>query len=133
MENLMLPTLVVPFLAQAAMTTGGGFELCWPGVRIRVGEGSLLPVCDAADALLAEQVAEVVVTGCEAPEAAPDVESPAVSQAPAADAEESQPADVVAADGPTPDPAGAVVVPPSGDDHPDAGQEDRRDEADHRT
>ena len=44
------------------------------------------------------------------------------SETPATDAPNSQPADAVAADGPTPDPAGAVVVPPHGDDHPDAGQ-----------
>ena len=57
--------------------------------------------------------------GAEAPT---ETEAPAQTEAPAADAEESQPADIVAADGPTPDPAGAVVVPPHGDDHPDAQQ-----------
>ena len=56
------------------------------------------------------------------PDAAPEADAPAETEAPAAEAEESQPADVVAADGPTPDPAGAVVVPPHGDDHPDAQQ-----------
>ncbi len=57
-----------------------------------------------------------------ATEAKAAAQAAADSETPATDAPDSQQADVVAADGPTPDPAGAVVVPPHGDDHPDAGQ-----------
>ena len=71
----------------------------------------------AAETLAAE--AATTAPAAETPGSdAPSAETPAAD----ADAQESQPAEVVAADGPTPDPAGAVVVPPHGDDHPDAGQ-----------
>jgi len=55
-----------------------------------------------------------------APSTEPD-ESP-VTDAPAAEAPESQEAEAAGSDAATPDPAGAVQVPPHADEHPDAAQ-----------
>ncbi len=81
------------------------------------------PEAEAPEAEAPEAEApEAEAPEAEAPEAeAPEAEAPEV-EAPEAQAEASQPADAIAADGPTPDAAGSVVVPPSGDDHPDAAQ-----------
>ncbi len=53
-------------------------------------------------------------------------ETPAANEAPAnetaAEAEENPTAEAAGSDAATPDPAGAVQVPPHGDDHPDAAQ-----------
>ena len=74
------------------------------------------PTVSAAEAKATEAKAE------EAKAEEADAQAAADSEAPAADADENQKAEAIAADSPTPDPAGAVVVPPHGDDHPDAGQ-----------
>lgn len=58
----------------------------------------------------------------DAPEAEVAVEETPEAVDETTEAPESQPAEAVASDATTPDPAGAVQVPPHGDDHPDAGQ-----------
>lgn len=52
----------------------------------------------------------------------PAEKSPAPSTPPAEEAPESPKAEAAGSDAATPDPAGAVQVPPHGDDHPDAAQ-----------
>ena len=76
------------------------------------------PTVSAAEAKATE--AKAAEAKAEATAAAD--QSAADSDTPAVDAPDDPKAEAVAADSPTPDPAGAVVVPPHGDDHPDAGQ-----------